>query len=227
MMGSCISVRCHSMSVYCTCYMCGVCCRVHICGDVLGMISIMTSFTQLRILFHDASGTLVSSTYLWSHVSSAGAVYAERSMCSGFVAQLLAEHKQQGGKDPRVLHRDKLLKQGVPLRVQKHSAKKPCNSGFGEFKAKQEAQRQAEGGQLCKMSYYKWLKDLAEEWRVLPQAEKDSTSHPAKEITAFMWELYISVLLGKRRLGCCRLPERRTCHDLIAPCRICTPAKRN
>lgn len=66
----------------------------------------------------------------------------ERLRCGAFLAEVVGRHRKQGGFDPRVIERQRLIGKGVPLRrVKKPGKHRRPPPGFIMFAAAQEAAR--------------------------------------------------------------------------------------
>ena len=76
-----------------------------------------------------------------------GAPEIERIRASGFLSEVLTDHKQHGGEDPRFQTSQQLIDQGVPLLRAKKKIKRPGKQAgaFAMFCAAQQRERSAAG----------------------------------------------------------------------------------
>ena len=96
---------------------------------------------------------------------------AERVCASGFLTQLVAMHKKNGGNDARVVNREQLLARGLDLRCRPKKKQAKPGGAFVHWMAQREAARK-EGGERSNMKEYRiWQKAEALEFKSLTQSE--------------------------------------------------------
>jgi hypothetical protein len=92
----------------------------------------------------------------------------ERTCSSGFLAQIVTEHKARGGADPRCPSRKQLLQDGVALRCKPADIKASKPRGpYVNFMMKEEAARKASGATLDRTEYLAWQKQKVAEFHSL------------------------------------------------------------
>jgi hypothetical protein len=85
-----------------------------------------------------------------------GSADVERVCSSGFLAQLLTQHKLNGGDDPRAPTRRQLLEDGVPLICRKPQKIPKQRGVFVNFMQKAQQARKDQGTVLSGDSYRAW-----------------------------------------------------------------------
>eukprot|EP00959_Pyramimonas_sp_CCMP1952_P315768 6609195-Pyramimonas_sp.AAC.1 len=108
----------------------------------------------------------------------------ERVCSSGFIAQVLTEHKRLDRDDPCVKTRAQLLADRVPIRAaERESSWTRPSSGFVHFMATEQTKRKRELGPLRGDDYTTWKHAKIQEWhslsdaRKLEEAEKAELAH--------------------------------------------------
>ena len=105
----------------------------------------------------------------------------ERVCSSGFLAQILTEHKRLDRDDPCYVSRARLLEDGVPIRAQGKDKKwSRAASGFVHWMGVEQAKRKKESGPLAGTAYLTWKAGKILEWHGLPDARKEEEGQKAE-----------------------------------------------
>eukprot|EP00959_Pyramimonas_sp_CCMP1952_P271004 5665869-Pyramimonas_sp.AAC.1 len=113
-------------------------------------------------------------------------VDVERICCSGFLSQVMTEHSQRGGADPRAPTRTQLLEDGVHLRRRRDLKSSKPRSAFVNWMCKQEADRKSKKIKLDKEQYHTWQLEKRNEFfelsrdRLLIEEGEAKEAHDAK-----------------------------------------------
>lgn len=100
------------------------------------------------------------------------AVDVERLASNGFLTQMVAEHLKGGGCDPRIVTRQQLLQDGVPLRCFQKARRSKPRGGFVNWMMKEEMERKKQGVMLSREEYRRWQKQKAAQWNELPMVRQ-------------------------------------------------------
>ncbi|CAK0885912.1 unnamed protein product, partial [Prorocentrum cordatum] len=98
----------------------------------------------------------------------------ERFCCTGFLAQLLSQHRKNGGDDPRCPTRAQLIEDGAPVIAQPRQRKGQVSGVFVHWLSKQERVRKQSGPPMNKDEYAAWRRTKVTEFHEPTQQQIDA-----------------------------------------------------